>query len=257
MNPAYASKKRPRGEGEPTSSPAGDGGGSGSAPRAKAAAAAAAPPADDADDVPLVDKGSTAYVPYVPSLPAAVGPVGAHPDAVVETGALSAVAAPALTLLPALPVFVYRPPGHRDRELAPSVAKWLKFHGGGGGGGSSSSSAQSPPHPALLPARLSAPQLEAVLRAAQAHMRLLPGGRERLGFMLADQPGMGKGRCIAASFLDFRARWGVAPRGLWVSVSRDLLVDAGRDMRDIVGGDAEYTPRGGLPFKASDYRQVP
>jgi hypothetical protein len=219
----------------------------------------------DGDELPLSDSGGSAYVPFVPSLPASIGPVGAHPDAVVETGSLAAVAAPELTLLPALPPFVYRPPGHADHELRPAVERWEKIYGkvpggsrdgaasgGGRGGAASGGVGRVPPRPSLLPARLSAPQLEAVLRAAQAHRRLLPRGRERLGFMLADQPGMGKGRCISASFLDLRARFRVQPRGLWVSVSRDLLQDAARDMRDVVGGDRGWLPKpagGALPFE--------
>ena len=90
------------------------------------------------------------------------------------------------------------------------------------------------PEPVQLWARaaqnLAAPQLEAVVLAEAAFARSWQGWPQRAGFLLCDGAGTGKGRTLATLF---GRRWlggeTRATRGLWISVSPDLLWDARRD----------------------------
>ncbi|ESN99118.1 hypothetical protein HELRODRAFT_107165 [Helobdella robusta] len=84
---------------------------------------------------------------------------------------------------------------------------------------------------------LSAVQLESITYACQKHESLLPNG-ERVGFLVGDGAGVGKGRMIAGiiyeNYLCGRRR------SLWfVLVSNDLKVDAERDLRDIGASEIE------------------
>uniref|UniRef100_A0A183BL61 Protein strawberry notch n=1 Tax=Globodera pallida TaxID=36090 RepID=A0A183BL61_GLOPA len=73
-------------------------------------------------------------------------------------------------------------------------------------------------------------QLEAALYACQAHQRYLPSG-ERIGYLIGDGAGVGKGRTIAAIILENYLRG--RRKAIWLSVSSDLKYDAERDLRDI------------------------
>ena len=83
---------------------------------------------------------------------------------------------------------------------------------------------------------LSNVQAEAVTYACQAHGQCLPTG-ERMGFLLGDGVGLGKGRTIAGviyeNFVQNRKR------ALWISASKDLEQDARRDLSDI---QADHIP---------------
>ena len=99
--------------------------------------------------------------------------------------------------------------------------------------------------------KLSALQVEGAGLAIQRHCRLLkredtiPGAksrRVRAGFFLGDGAGIGKGRQIAAVLRDSLSRSvkdsvgknvSTRRRHLWLSVSRELVEDARRDLEDI------------------------
>jgi len=70
-------------------------------------------------------------------------------------------------------------------------------------------------------------QLEGILYGCDQFMCRLPNGT-RKGFLLGDSAGMGKGRQISGMILDAVMR-GI-PRHVWISISRDLFVDAKRDL---------------------------
>lgn len=55
----------------------------------------------------------------------------------------------------------------------------------------------------------------------------------RAGFFLGDGAGVGKGRQIAAILKDSLCRSRNTQRHLWISVSRELVVDAQRDLTDV------------------------
>ena len=77
---------------------------------------------------------------------------------------------------------------------------------------------------------LSAPQVESVVSACEAHQWRLASGR-RAGFVLGDGAGVGKGRQLAAMILDSWLRG--RERDVWVSVSHELVEDARRDLRSV------------------------
>lgn len=87
---------------------------------------------------------------------------------------------------------------------------------------------------------LSPLQLEGSSLAIQRHCKIIEN-KYRLGFFLGDGAGIGKGRQIAAVLYDSLARSvkdsskGVFSRRrhLWISVSRELIEDAIRDLTDI------------------------
>ena len=82
--------------------------------------------------------------------------------------------------------------------------------------------------------KLSELQLEGVLYACQRHQQLLPaenGVATRAGFFIGDGAGVGKGRQIAGLILDSCVRG--RRKHLWFSTSRDLRIDAKRDLRDL------------------------
>ena len=83
--------------------------------------------------------------------------------------------------------------------------------------------------------RLSDIQYEQVLYAGQRHAQVLPDGA-RGGHFLGDGTGAGKGRIIAGVILDNLHQG--RKRSLWVSVSRDLIEDARRDMDGVAGKGA-------------------
>ena len=53
------------------------------------------------------------------------------------------------------------------------------------------------------------------------------------GFFIGDGAGIGKGRQISATILDALCRNHGCGRHLWVSVSRELVQDARRDLADV------------------------
>jgi len=77
---------------------------------------------------------------------------------------------------------------------------------------------------------ISSLQLEAVAFACQRHQHKLLNGK-RAGFLIADGTGVGKGRQNAAIILDNIARG--RKRHAWFSMSRDLHLDATRDLMDV------------------------
>uniref|UniRef100_A0A1I8EFT4 Uncharacterized protein n=1 Tax=Wuchereria bancrofti TaxID=6293 RepID=A0A1I8EFT4_WUCBA len=77
---------------------------------------------------------------------------------------------------------------------------------------------------------ISAVQLEAVVYACQAHEMRLPSN-ERVGYLIGDGAGVGKGRTIAC--IIFENYLLGRKRSIWLSVSADLRYDAERDLRDI------------------------
>ena len=81
---------------------------------------------------------------------------------------------------------------------------------------------------------LSNVQAEAVVYACQAHSQRLPTG-ERMGFLLGDGVGLGKGRTIAGVV---RENWiNGERRAVWISACKDLEQDARRDLNDVFAVD--------------------
>jgi len=78
---------------------------------------------------------------------------------------------------------------------------------------------------------LSSMQLEGIMYACERHSRLLPDGHRRAGFFVGDSAGVGKGRQMAGIIVDNLVRG--RPRHAWLSASKDLHLDATRDLRDI------------------------
>ncbi len=78
--------------------------------------------------------------------------------------------------------------------------------------------------------QLSSLQLEGVLYACQRHLKWLGDG-SRAGFFIGDGAGVGKGRQIAGIMLDNMCRG--RRRHVWFSTSRDLALDAERDLRGL------------------------
>ena len=76
--------------------------------------------------------------------------------------------------------------------------------------------------------KLSAPQIEAVARAAQSFETKNPDGTRR-GFFIGDGTGVGKGREIAGIITDQLAKGHGNGKALWLSVKHDLANDARRD----------------------------
>ena len=74
-------------------------------------------------------------------------------------------------------------------------------------------------------------------------LRLSPPEGPRAGFFLGDGAGVGKGRQIAALLKECWARG--LRRAIWVSVSRDLKLDAERDLRDMDACHIEIHPKVG------------
>ena len=90
--------------------------------------------------------------------------------------------------------------------------------------------------PSKRPPPLSPLQLEGVLLSIQKHRRIHhasdSGGQSvRAGFFLGDGAGIGKGRQISAMLRDGFCRG--RKRHVWLSVSRELIKDAQRDLKDI------------------------
>ncbi|GMS88138.1 hypothetical protein PENTCL1PPCAC_10313, partial [Pristionchus entomophagus] len=83
---------------------------------------------------------------------------------------------------------------------------------------------------------ISALQLEAVIYACQMHENILPNG-ERLGYLIGDGAGVGKGRTVAC--IIFENYLLGRRRALWLSVSNDLRFDSERDLRDIGAGNIQ------------------
>lgn len=105
---------------------------------------------------------------------------------------------------------------------------------------------------------LSAPQLETIIRAGQAHSQLLErwvsidsqnnkathypypeanAKQERKGMILGDGTGCGKGRQVAGIILD---NWlNKRQKAVWISLSDKLLEDARRDWQDLGGNPSD------------------
>ncbi|PAV91926.1 hypothetical protein WR25_06227 isoform A [Diploscapter pachys] len=92
---------------------------------------------------------------------------------------------------------------------------------------------------------VSALQLEAVIYACQAHERFLPSG-ERMGYLIGDGAGVGKGRTIAAIIYENYLL--MRKRAIWLSVSNDLKFDSERDLRDVGAGKITVYPLNKLKY---------
>lgn len=84
--------------------------------------------------------------------------------------------------------------------------------------------------------QLSNAQLENVVYACQAHRNFLPNG-ERVGFLIGDGAGVGKGRSLSG--IIFEIFLNGRKRSVWISCSSDLKHDATRDVKDIGAGHIE------------------
>lgn len=112
---------------------------------------------------------------------------------------------------------------------------------------------------------LSDAQLETIIHSGQAFERDLPGeyvpndagtllvqqaggAKYRMGFMVGDGGGVGKGRQIAACILDqwHRGR----RRAIWISKTADLIEDARRDWTALGGLAIDIHPLDAFPFGA-------
>lgn len=83
---------------------------------------------------------------------------------------------------------------------------------------------------------LSNVQAEAIIYACQAHEQRLPAW-ERIGFLIGDGVGLGKGRTIAGVI---RENWILGEKKcVWISASKDLEQDARRDLNDV---EASHIP---------------
>ena len=92
---------------------------------------------------------------------------------------------------------------------------------------------ESLPADLISEGKLSELQLEGVLFACQRHQQVIPAssGVVRAGFFIGDGAGVGKGRQIAGLIFDSCCRG--RRKHLWFSTSRDLRIDAERDLRDL------------------------
>lgn len=79
---------------------------------------------------------------------------------------------------------------------------------------------------------LSPLQLESIFLAIQRHNRIF-SGNIRAGFFIGDGAGVGKGRQIAAIIRNSLCRKNHTKRHVWLSVSRELVQDAKRDLTDV------------------------
>ena len=86
------------------------------------------------------------------------------------------------------------------------------------------------PHSVFEKNGLSNVQAEAVVYACQAHCQWLSTG-ERMGFLLGDGVGLGKGRTIAGVVRENWIRG--EKKAVWISASKDLEQDARRDLCDV------------------------
>ena len=93
------------------------------------------------------------------------------------------------------------------------------------------------PESILKDGKLSAPQIEAVARAAQSFETQNPDGTRR-GFFIGDGTGVGKGREIAGIITDQLAKGYGNGKALWLSVKHDLANDARRDWEGL-GNDGK------------------
>ena len=88
--------------------------------------------------------------------------------------------------------------------------------------------------------RLSDAQIEVVVRAAQAHRKMMPSGK-RMGFMVGDGTGVGKGREASAIIQDNFAHG--RTKAIWLTKTWSLLRDARRDWKDIGGRPRDVQPQ--------------
>lgn len=92
------------------------------------------------------------------------------------------------------------------------------------------------PKKVILEGKISDAQLEAVIRAGQAHSEKLPSGDARRGFFIGDGTGVGKGREIASIIWD---NWNQGrKKAVWISKNAPLVGDARRDIKG-VGWDSD------------------
>lgn len=85
---------------------------------------------------------------------------------------------------------------------------------------------------------LSAAQFENVVYACQAHEYYLPNtAKERVGFLIGDGAGVGKGRSLAGIIFENHLRG--RRKSVWISCTNDLKHDAKRDLLDIGADNIE------------------
>ncbi len=86
------------------------------------------------------------------------------------------------------------------------------------------------PRSIITEGKLSDLQIEAVTYAGQRFLQRLADGA-RAGYFLGDGTGLGKGREMAGTILD---EWNQGNRrAVWLSVSKDLIESAARDLKDV------------------------
>lgn len=97
------------------------------------------------------------------------------------------------------------------------------------------------PDSVIKEGKLSAPQIEAVARAAQSFETQNPDGTRR-GFFIGDGTGVGKGREISGIIMDQLAKGHGNGKALWLSVKHDLANDARRDWEGLGNDGKDIIP---------------
>jgi len=171
-----------------------------------------------ADTAP-VGEATGVYLPYRPSR-ITIDKASAHPTALVESIAMGSIAAPHPSYLPELPVRIVE-----DGILSDAQIETLIYAG----------DAFERDLPGLFK-----PAEEGIALSPEAD-----GQPYRTGFFLGDGTGAGKGRQVAAIFLDqwLRGR----RKHIWISKTETLLEDARRD----------WTALGGLALDIQHLNQWP
>jgi hypothetical protein len=91
------------------------------------------------------------------------------------------------------------------------------------------------PKEVITEGRLSDAQLDVVAYAQQAHERMLPDEKTRMGFFVGDGTGLGKGREISGIILN---NWRQGrKKAVWISVTPKLAKDSREYLNAVAGSD--------------------
>lgn len=159
------------------------------------------------DEAAPIDRASGIYVPYRPSR-LSISSAKAHPDALVESLAMGSITAPRPRYVPEIPERIVTEGMLSDSQLETLIYAGDAFER----------------------------DLPGTFKASEDGLILSPdaeGTAYRTGFFLGDGTGAGKGRQVAAVFLDqwLRGR----RRHVWISKTETLLEDARRDWTALGG----------------------